>query len=162
MNESLLYRCPDSILANRIINILDINSIEYRQVDETADQRTGAYGPSPGIAIYVLEKDYEEASALVQSVINVKSIRYSPFCPKCGSEDTVSLERPKYATPLLLVSILLFIVPCVYIYTSKGWDIVSWIALGIFILSIILMIIFGQINRNYKCNDCGKRFNRVP
>lgn len=161
MNETLLYRCSDSILANRIINILDINSIEYRLVDETADQRTGAYGPSPGIAIYVFEKDYDEASVLVQSVINPQSIRYSPFCPKCGSEDTVSLERPKYATPLLLISILLFIVPCVYIYTSKGWDIISWIALAVFILSVVLMIIYGQISRNYKCNNCGKRFNRV-
>lgn len=161
MNEILLCKCPDSILANKVVNILDVNSIEYRLVDETADQRTGAYGPSPGIAIYIFEKDYDEASALVQSVINPQSIRYSPFCPKCGSEDTVSLERPKYATPLLLISLLLFIVPCVYIYTSKGWDIISWIALAVFILSVVLMIIYGQISRNYKCNNCGKRFNRV-
>ena len=87
MNEKLLCRCTSSIAANNVANVLDVNSIVYRMHDETADPRNGAYGPNPGTAFYVSENDYQEASALVEPITNRPSVRYAPFCPKCGSED---------------------------------------------------------------------------
>lgn len=109
MNEKLLCRCTGSIVANNVANALDVNSIKYRMHDETADQRNGAYGPNPGIAFYVSEQDYQEASALVNPIINRPSLRFTPFCPKCGSEDTESINRSKAATTILLISIPLFV-----------------------------------------------------
>lgn len=85
MKEKLLCRCTSSITANNVANVLDANSIVYRMHDETADQRNGAYGPNPGTTFYVSEKDYQEASALVEPIINHPSVRCIPFCPKCGS-----------------------------------------------------------------------------
>lgn len=161
MNEKLLCRCTSSIVANNVANALDVNSIKYRMHDETADQRNGAYGPNPGIAVYVSEKDYQEASALVDPIINRSSVRYTPFCPKCGSEDTESINRSKAATTILLISIPLFIAPVGCIYYSKEWTTLCWIAVAVFILSIILMIVGTKMNKNYKCNKCGERFNRM-
>ena len=161
MNEKLLCRCTSSIAANNVANALDVNSIKYRMHDETADQRNGAYGPNPGIAFYVSELDYQEASALADPIINRPSVRFAPFCPKCGSEDTESINRSTAATTILLISIPLFIAPVVYIYFSKEWTMLSWIAVAVFFLSIILMIVGTKMNKNYKCNKCGKRFNRM-
>lgn len=56
MNENLLCRCTSSIAVNNVANVLDVNSIEYRMHDETADQRKGAYGPNPGMVFYVSER----------------------------------------------------------------------------------------------------------
>lgn len=161
MNEILLCRCTSSILSNNVTDILDANSIWYRMHDETADQCNGAYGPNPGIAIYVFESDFMEASALIEHIINRPYVRYSPFCPNCGSEDTESINRSKYATPLTLISLPLFIIPGVYLYHSKDWGIISWIAVAVFLISIILMIISTQMGKNCKCKKCGKRFSRM-
>lgn len=161
MKEILLCRCTNSIVSNNVTNALDANSIRYRMHDETADQRIGAYGPDPGIAIYVFERDLQEASALVDPIINRPPVRFSPFCPKCGSEDTESITRSRYTTALQLISIPLCIVPCVYIYHSKEWDTICWIALAVFLLSIILMVVSSKMNKNYRCNKCGKRFSRM-
>lgn len=161
MNEKLLCRCTSSIAANNVANVLDVNSIVYRMHDETADQRNGAYGPNPGIAFYVSENDYLKASALVEPIINRPSVRYAPFCPKCGSEDTVPISRFKYTTAIQLISIPMFIAPVVCIYYSKEWSIICWIAVVVFIFSIILVIISSEMSKNYKCNNCGKRFNRM-
>ena len=110
---------------------------------------------------YVSEKDYQEASALVEPIINHPSVRCIPFCPKCGSEDTESINRPKYTTALQLISIPLFIAPVVVIYNSKEWSMFCWIAVAVFILSIVLVIVSSKMNRNYRCKKCGKRFYRV-
>ena len=161
MNEKLLCRCTSSIVATNVANALDVNSIEYRMHDETADQRNGAYGPNPGMAFYVSEQDYQEASALADPIINRPSVRFAPFCPKFGSEDTESINCSRASTTILLISIPLFIAPVVYIYNSKEWTMLSWIAVAVFVLSIILMVVGTKMNKNYRCNKCGKRFNRM-
>ena len=58
MNERLLCKCPNNIVAHKVVSILTNDDIVFRQHDETNDPRIGAYGPTPGIAIYVFEKDY--------------------------------------------------------------------------------------------------------
>ena len=55
MKEILIYKCKNGIVVNRIVNVLDANSIAYRQHDETVDKQPGALWPHPGIAIYVLK-----------------------------------------------------------------------------------------------------------
>ena len=161
MNEQFLCRCINNIEANMVANVLDENSIEYRMHDEKADQRNGAYGPNPGMVFYVSEQDYQKASILVNPIINRSSVRDNPFCPKCGSEDTVPISRFKYTTAIQLISIPMFIAPVVCIYYSKEWSIICWIAVVVFIFSIILVIISSEMSKNYKCNNCGKRFNRM-
>lgn len=61
MNEKLLCKCTNITTAHNVANILENDDIVFRRHDETTDTRTGAYGPMPGIAIYVFEKDYEKA-----------------------------------------------------------------------------------------------------
>ncbi|MBO7320636.1 MAG: DUF2007 domain-containing protein [Bacteroidales bacterium] len=70
MDEELLYRCDGSVEANVVANILEVNGIAFRLHDETADQRTGAYGPLPGIAIYVAGQDYERAMELIAPAVS--------------------------------------------------------------------------------------------
>lgn len=61
MNEKLLCKCTNITTAHNVVSILENDDIVFRRHDETTDTRTGAYGPMPGIAIYVFEKDYEKA-----------------------------------------------------------------------------------------------------
>lgn len=158
MNDVLLYRCSSSIEAVNMTNVLEVNGIAYRQHDETMDQRVGAYGPNPGIAIYVAEEDYCKAKELIDFVLPRPTESTSPFCPRCGSEETVSQPRSKYATPLIILSILLFLAPCLYIFHTPGWGTTHYIATAIFLLNIILMFIINRLTKNYRCSKCGKRF----
>ncbi|MBR3302647.1 MAG: DUF2007 domain-containing protein [Bacteroidales bacterium] len=165
MKERLLCKCRNNITANSVVNLLDANGIVLRQHDETIDQRTGAYGPNPGIAIYVFEKDYEKALMLVAPIINYPPETSKPFCPKCGSENTTAIRRYKYITLIVILSVLFLIVPCLYFYYSKEWNIKSvamdCVAATMVLLSIILMIIYRYKNVNYMCNNCSKKFNHI-
>ena len=91
--------------------------------------------------------------------------RAKPFCPRCGSEDLVRIERSRYATPMLILSIFLFIAPCAYLYLTTGAEnksiIMDSLAIAVFIASIILMILGGRKNANLRCKHCGKKFNHV-
>lgn len=55
MKEVLLCECPNSFIADNVIDILNANGIVLRQHDETMDPRIGAYGPNPGIAFMYLK-----------------------------------------------------------------------------------------------------------
>ena len=118
MNDVLLFRCSSSIEAVNITNILEVNEIAFRQHDETMDQRVGAYGPNPGIAIYVAE-------------------------------------------PLIILSILLFLAPCLYIFHTPGWGTSHYIATAIFLLNILLMFLINRLTKNCRCSKCGKRLRSV-
>lgn len=165
MNEMLLCKCPSSIKAHNVVSILKNNNIVFRQHDETNNPRTGGYGPTPGIAIYVFEKDYEKALTLIEPIVNSSTESTKPFCPKCGSEDTVHIEKNKFITPLLILSTVLFIAPVVYFYFTKDLEnksiILNILAIVVFISSIVILILCDYKNVNYKCNDCGKKFNRI-
>ena len=165
MEEVLLCNCPNSIIADNVINILNDNGIVLRQHDETMDQRSGAYGPAPGIAIYVFEKDYEKALKLVAHIIDFSSANIKLFCPKCDSEDVVRIRQSKYIPYLIVISILFFFFPCVYWYNSENWSIKStildYLSVVLLIISIVSIIICCYKNVNYKCNKCGKKFNHI-
>ncbi len=150
MNEELLYRCSGSIEANVVANILEVNGIAFRTHDETADQRTGAYGPSAGIAIYVSVRDYERAMELIAPAVSQRSNDNSHVCPKDGSEDIATQYSSKYYTPLILLSILLFLAPCLYIFNTKGWGLTHNIAAALFLLSIVLMFMANRLSQRGK------------
>ena len=164
MNEKLLCKCPNSILAHNISSLLKNENITFRQHDETNDPRAGAYGPTPGIAIYVLEEDYEKAFTLIEPIINAPTDNIRPFCPKCGSEDTESIERSKLAKPLLILSTILFIAPCVYLYCTmvlgNKSTTIDYLAIVSFIASLVIFGICNKKSANQKCNQCGKKFIR--
>lgn len=165
MNERLLYKCSNNIIAHNIVSILKENDISFRQHDETNDPRIGAYGPTPGIAIYVLETDHEKALLLIEPIINSLTENINPFCPKCDSEDTVHIERSKFITPLLILSTFLFVAPIAYFYFTKDLEnkliVMNILAIFSFISSIAILIFCDYKSANYKCNGCGKKYNRM-
>lgn len=165
MNEKLLCKCANNITAHNVVSILENDDIVFRQHDETKDPRTGAYGPTPGIAIYVFEKDYEKALVLIEPIVNPSAESIKPFCPKCDSENTVRIEKNKFITPLLILSIILFITSVAYFYFTKDLEnrpiIPNIFAIIAFTSSIAILIFCDRKNTNYKCNDCGKKFNRI-
>ncbi|MBE6317413.1 MAG: DUF2007 domain-containing protein [Bacteroidales bacterium] len=165
MNDRLLYKCSNNIIAHNIVSTLNENDIVFRLHDETNDPRIGAYGPTPGIAIYVFEKDYEKALILIEPIVNSSTEYVKPFCPKCGSENTVRIEKNKYITPLLILSTVLFIASVVYFYFTKDLEnnliILDSLAIIASISSIGILILCDRKNANSKCNGCGKKFNRI-
>ena len=165
MNERLLCKCSDNIIAHNVVSILKNDGIIFRQHDETNDPRTGAYGPNPGISIYVFEKDYEKALTLIEPIVDSSAESIKPFCPKCGSEDTVRIEKNKFITPLLILSTFLFVAPVAYFYFTKDLEnkliVLDILAIIAFISSIVILILCDCKNANHKCNECGKKFNRI-
>ncbi|MCX4336459.1 DUF2007 domain-containing protein [uncultured Bacteroides sp.] len=165
MNERLLCKCPNNIVAHKVVSILTNDDIVFRQHDETNDPRIGAYGPTPGIAIYVFEKDYEKAQMLIEPIVNSSTKSIKPFCPKCGSEDTSRIEKNKFMIPLLILSIVLFIAPVAYFYFTKDLENHSMtldiLAIIAFLSSIVMAFLCDRKTANYKCNGCGKKFNRI-
>ena len=161
MEEKLLIHCANSITANNVVNILDSNNIAWRQHDETQDQNFGAYGPTPGIAIFVFEKDYAKAQELISTVLkdlNQESI----LCPKCGSENVEPIKRKReYSAFLTILSLILIIIPAAYYGWTKGdyTHTANQIALISFMLGSTVLIINTNFINNYKCKDCGKKFS---
>lgn len=82
MNEKLLCKCTNITTAHNVASILENDDIVFRQHDETTDTRTGAYGPTPGIAMYVFEKDYEKAYSLIEPIINSTARKRKTFLPQ--------------------------------------------------------------------------------
>ena len=162
MDEKLLCNCSDTITAHKVIDILKSNDIAFRQHDETGDPRTGAYGPTPGISIYVLEKDYEKALTLVGPVINAPKEHSKPFCPKCGSEEIRHLDRSRFLTPMIILAIFLFLAPGIYFFYTTGMKnippVLDYLAIIVFISSLVLTAVCHYKEARYQCNSCGKRF----
>ena len=162
MKEKILCNCANSIIADNVIDVLKRNGISFRQHDETHQPHTGFYGPTPGIVLFVFEEDYAKASVLVEPVIHSSAKTTMPFCPKCGSEDTQRIARSRFITPLLLLSIFLFIAPLVYLYYAKGSEnqFMHYLSIFMFLSSLVIVIVCNRKQADYKCNRCGKRFNR--
>lgn len=138
MQERLLLKCDNSIYADEITGVLRTHQIVSRQHDETQDFQPGAYGAVTGIAIYVFEKDYAKAQAIVR--------------------------RHDYATFLILTCLFLIFLPGVYMVLPAELGIRSsltdYIAGGMVILGFLLMFAIRNITANYQCRKCGKKFNR--
>ena len=162
MKEKILCNCANSFMADTVVDILKRNGISFRQHNENNEPHTGFYGPTPGIAIFVLEDDYAKASVLVGPVIHSTAKTTMPFCPKCGSEDTQRIARSRFITPLLLLSIFLFIAPVVYLYYAKGSEnqFMHYLSILMFLSSLVIVFVCNRKQADYKCNRCGKRFNR--
>ena len=165
MNEKLLCKCTNITTVHNVVSILENDDIVFRRHDETTDTRTGAYGPMPGIAIYVFEKDYEKAYSLIEPIINSTAESAKPFCPKCGSEDIEHIGRGKYVTHLYILSILFFLAGFGYLLASEEYNIKSvvmdWLSLVMIVLFVVSGIIAGRKSKNCKCKHCGKRFDRI-
>ena len=165
MDDTLLCRCSNSIVADSVTDILKTSGIAFRQHDETTDQRFGAYGPCPGIAIYVFKKDLEKAKELVAPVVDIPAEDALPACPKCGGGNTESIKAKKGGPVMLVVAALLFLLPCLYLIYGKGIGVRSVtmdvIAAVVFAASLALMFSYDRIYVNYRCKDCGRKFRHV-
>ena len=165
MDEKLLCRCTNISTSHNVASILENEGIVFRRHDETTDTRTGAYGPTPGIAIYVFEKDFEKAYSLIEPIVNSTTESANPVCPKCGSEDIVHIGRGKYATHLYMLSILFFLAGFGYLLASAEYNIknvvMDWMALVMIVLFAVSGFIAGRKSKNCKCKHCGKRFDRI-
>jgi len=162
MNEKLLLKCENYIYANNIVAVLSSNNIVARLHDERQDQRVGAYGPITGIAVYVLEKDYDCALGIIEPIVKEMNA-INPFCPKCGNMDiaSISLGR-RYETVIVIVSILFLLLPGVYFVWTEWHGInasTNYVALGMLVLGFILIFSGKYIAKsNYECKKCGKKF----
>lgn len=165
MDEVLLCKCLSVIEAHNVVSILKKDNVVFRQHDETSSPHTGLNGPTPGIAIYVSEKDYVKALTLIEPIVNSPAESTRPFCPKCDSEDTVHILKNKFITPLIILSIVLFIAPIAYFHFTKDLEdksvILDILAYALFISSIVIFIFCDRKNANYKCKNCGKKFIHV-
>lgn len=160
--EKLLVKCDNTILADEIVSLLNEQGIASRLHDEQQDQVTGAYGAFTGIAVYVYGKDFDKAKAIIVPIMESRKA-ILPLCPKCGSEDTQPLVRPKHTTTYNVVIILLLFIPGLYMGWGKDFGLISPIgnitAIALVVAAFIMMIALRHHNDNYKCNQCGKRFN---
>lgn len=173
MKEKLLYKCNDIALAEYIADVLKTNGITSRKHDEKMTQHPGAYGPDEGIAIYVMEQDFDKATDIIDPIITENS--HSPsaaFCPDCDSEEIEELPNPlhKYRTAFLLGGLVLILIPLIYF----GWNIVfapndissgynlagNILATVSMTLSIVLWFLSEKAKRKYRCKKCGKTFSR--
>lgn len=165
MDEILLCKCQSVIEAHNVISILKSDHIAFRQHDETSNPHSGLNGPTPGIAIYVSKKEYAKALTLIEPIVNASAESTKPFCPKCGCEDTVYIKNDRFITPLIILSIVFFIAPIVYLHFTKGLEnksvILDILAYVVFISSIVIFIFCDRKSANYKCNNCGKTFRHV-
>lgn len=160
MDERLLIKCENTIVADEVVELLHAHGIVSRQHDESQDPRIGAYGPLTGISIFVFERDYELAKTLVAPVWKEKNA-VRPFCPKCGSENTVPVVRRSVAG-LIVLSVLLVVVPAVYIGLPKELGLRSGMAdyIALFMAIVGIVLAFTIKTYNYRCADCGKKFTR--
>ena len=162
MNDKLLLKCDNTIYADEVVRLLNKHGIVTRQHDENQDPRTGSYGPLPGIAIYVFEKDYDKACSLVEPLQEQRN-DYAPSCPKCGSDAVEPLvHRHNYGNSLNIISIILICIPVIYICMPGVYGLRSPVADMITLLMVIvgfIVVVAGRhSNDNYQCTDCGKKF----
>ncbi|MBQ2525864.1 Putative signal transducing protein [Bacteroidales bacterium WCE2008] len=165
MNDTLLCKCPNNIIADTVCDILNVNGIESRRHDETMDQRTGAYGPVPGIAIYVFEKDLERAQALTRPVFDNHAEDTAFICPKCGSENVEPIMGRKDNSALLIAAVFFFLFPGLYLFQGEEYGIkseaVDVIAIILFVAGLVIMFTYNRVFANYHCKDCGKKFHHL-
>lgn len=165
MEERLLLKCDNTIYADEIANELESYGIIVRLHDETQDTAVGAYGGVTGIAIYVLDKDYDQAKGLISPIIKARNNAH-PMCPNCGSENVAPLPyKHKYATGTAITSLALILLPIIYIaqplelgLRSKMGDA---IALVMVIVGLVLLFASRHINDNYECHDCNHKFHHI-
>lgn len=83
----------------------------------------------PTIDVMVNEENLERANAIYDEMLKAGE-EVLPWCPSCGSENVVKLDKPTQ--------------------TSKG-------LLG-FISAVLCFVPFRSSTNNYMCKDCGKKF----
>ena len=81
------------------------------------------------IDVMVNEEELERANTIYEEMLKAEG-EALPWCPSCGSENVVKLNKPKH--------------------TSKG-------LLG-FIAAVLSFVPFKSSTNNYMCKDCGKKF----
>ena len=164
MDEKLLIKCENHIRAYKIVSLLKEHNIPLRQHDESQNPRTGVYGPITGIAIYVFTKDYEKALSMISPLLEEFN-DISAFCPKCGSYTvTLIAGNHKYINFLISLCLFLIITPGIYIALSGCFGFksscINIIASIMVVLGFILIPFINHYNVNYRCEKCGKKFQR--
>ena len=159
-NQKLLIKCDNSIFADEITDALKENGIASRQRDERCD----VLMRQTGIAVYVYTEDYEKASEVIAPIIEERN-KFTPMCPKCGSEDVVRIAvNNKHYSLKAVLSIVFILISAVYFLSSKDMllhnDILDIVAWALLIIGVILMLFTGS-NNNYQCKKCGKKFYHV-
>ncbi len=155
MNEKLLLKCRNVIVANEITNLLTDHNVAYRQHDESQDQRNGAYGPITGVAIYVFEEDYDRANDIVQPIINEIETSVTPSI-NCDSKNARHKVRNGRYTNVMSIVAIIFILASggYFVYVHKfGFEtttLVNWIALTILFTGIAIPLILKFTTRNRK------------
>lgn len=164
MNEKLLLKCRNVIVANAITNLLRDENIAYRQHDESLLQRSGVYGPITGVAIYVLEKDYDMACDIVEPIIKEIDTP-ATISPNCDSENVRHIIRnDRYTNAILLLAIFFILAPGVYfVYVDRfgleSTTATNYTALVMLSIGIALPLILQYTTMNRKRKRRNKKTN---
>ena len=162
--ERLLLKCDNTIFADEIVGVLEANGIVSRQHDESMDTVVGAYGAVTGIAFYVFEDDYDRARELIDPIVKARN-KVRPICPKCGSEEVAPIARKRNdATALTIISILLLLIPGLYIAMPAQLGLRSHLgdiaALMMTVAAFVILISSNHWFYNFRCTKCGHKFHR--
>ncbi|MGI6222381.1 MAG: DUF2007 domain-containing protein [Prevotella sp.] len=167
MEKKFLMKSDTTIFTNEVVSQLEASGIASEVVDETKGAAFG-YGPNVGMSIYVDEKDYERAKAIVDPLMEQRK-QTKIWCPKCGSEDVVPITPTKHsstakyimATIFILIGVLYF---CFAYAFKDGLDVeyrtvtLDVIAGILIVFGFLLFFFGGNSNDNYHCKHCGKDF----
>lgn len=165
--EILLVQCDNSIYADEVTDALFASGITSYRHDEKQYGHHGAHGPNEGIAIYVSKDNYDQAAKIVSIIESQRKAQSVCWCPKCGSENIVSitpyLKHRTAVSMFILFSLLIagcyFLTPLSNVFSSPT---VSMLMIAILLIALILFILGAskRCNMNRRCKDCGHRFCR--
>ena len=165
MNEKLLHKSNDAFSTEYIVDVLKTNGITCYKHDEKVSQRTGAYGPDEGYAIYVSEEDYDKALKIIQPIVAASNHSTSLSCPKCGSEETELLPNRayRYRSGLIICSILTLLFPAVYFcwdlqIADIAFPVGNVLAIVSILVFFVLIYLISKTKNRYHCRKCGKTF----
>lgn len=138
LQEKLLMKCENTIFADEVAGALDAKGIASRQHDESQDATVGAYGAVTGIAIYVFEKDFEKARAVVEPIVKARNVEETQ-CKGCGSDEAkMVVQRKRYSTTISLVCLMMIVIPAIYVVLPVEFGLRSMVA---DIIAVIMAVI---------------------
>lgn len=162
-----LTKCNNTIMADEIVSKLAKEGIISSLHDELNDPAYGAYGPNPGIEVRVFKKDLAQSLRILKE-INESRTEQLPWCPNCGSEKVVALEKKEAqrSKPAFLIGVVLIILGCIGMILPNFIEALASIrqyCLFIFpfvILGGVLLVVPRHSSQFYQCTECGKKFKK--
>lgn len=164
-DSQLLLHCDNAVYAEEIKMLLQTKGIECFINDEAKTEVIGSTGGNRAeIAIYVDQKDYDAAHAVVDE-INKKREEQMPWCPKCGAEDISKTVVPHQHGPLwlLIVCVVCIVSMLILLIIPRTVHISFLLWSFLFALWIFLLVFWFKSYKveRFTCKKCSHTFKRI-